>query len=125
MALLLEVRGITETKRTWWGTLNRASDAAQKFSRSVSSVATPARATTQATPTSPHLSSGTPTTDTSATAGWENSTLSTSAGQGSAGAIIIAGSGLPPRSARGRPGDDITGDKAVRELIAKGKGNYY
>jgi hypothetical protein len=53
------------------------------------------------------------------------STLSTAAGQGSAGAIIIAGSGLPPRSARGRPGDDITGDKAVRELIAKGKGNYY
>ncbi|MHB9008602.1 MAG: hypothetical protein ACYDC1_16935 [Limisphaerales bacterium] len=53
------------------------------------------------------------------------STLSTAAGHGSAGAIIIAGSGLPPRSARGRPGDDITGDKAVRELIAKGKGNYY
>ncbi len=48
MALLLEVRGITETKRTWWGTLNRASDAPQKFSRSVSSVATPTRATTQA-----------------------------------------------------------------------------
>ena len=53
------------------------------------------------------------------------STLSTAAGHGSAGAIIIAGSGLPPRSARGRPGDDITGDKSVRELIAKGKGNYY
>jgi hypothetical protein len=53
------------------------------------------------------------------------STLSTAAGHGSAGAIIIAGSGLPPRSARGRPGDDITGDRAVRELIAKGKGNYY
>lgn len=53
------------------------------------------------------------------------STLSTAAGHGSAGAIIIAGSGLPPRAARGRPGDDITGDKAVRELIAKGKGNYY
>ena len=53
------------------------------------------------------------------------STLSTAAGHGSAGAIRIAGSGLPPRSARGRPGDDITGDKAVRELIAKGKGNYY
>ena len=53
------------------------------------------------------------------------STLSTAAGHGSAGAIIIAGSGLPPRSARGRPGDDITGDKAVRELIAKGKGNYF
>ncbi|MBI1178356.1 hypothetical protein GC207_13050 [bacterium] len=53
------------------------------------------------------------------------STLSTAPGHGSAGAIIIAGSGLPPRSARGRPGDDITGDKAVRELIAKGKGNYY
>lgn len=53
------------------------------------------------------------------------STLSTAAGHGSAGAIIIAGSGLPPRSARGRPGDDITGDKAVRELIAKGRGHYY
>lgn len=53
------------------------------------------------------------------------STLSTAAGQGSAGAIIIAGSGLPPRSARGRPGDDITGDKSVRELIAKTKGHYY
>ena len=53
------------------------------------------------------------------------STLSTAAGLGSAGAIIIAGSGLPPRATRGRPGDDITGDKAVRELISKGKGNYY
>ena len=53
------------------------------------------------------------------------STLSTAAGHGSAGAIIIAGSGLPPRSARGRPGDDITGDKAVRELIAKDRRQYY
>lgn len=53
------------------------------------------------------------------------STLSTAAGLGSAGAIIIAGSGLPPRAARGRPGDDITGDKAVRELIAKVKNSYY
>jgi len=53
------------------------------------------------------------------------STLSTAAGHGSAGNIIIAGSGLPPRSTRGRPGDDITGDKAVRELIAKTKGNYF
>ena len=53
------------------------------------------------------------------------STLSSAAGHGSAGAIIIAGSGLPPRSARGRPGDDITGDKAVRELIAKTKEHYY
>lgn len=47
------------------------------------------------------------------------STLSTAAGLGSAGAIIIAGSGLPPRSARGRPGDDLTGDYAVRELLAR------
>ena len=39
--------------------------------------------------------------------------------------VAKAGSGLPPRSARGRPGDDITGDKAVRELIAKTKGHYY
>jgi len=46
------------------------------------------------------------------------STLSSATSHGSAGAIIIAGSGLPPRSARGRPGDDITGDRAVRELIA-------
>jgi hypothetical protein len=53
------------------------------------------------------------------------STLSTAAGQGSAGAILIAGSGLPPRSARGRPGDDITGDKSVRELIAKTKNHYF
>jgi hypothetical protein len=53
------------------------------------------------------------------------STLSTAGGHGSAGAIIIAGSGLPPRSARGRPGDDITGDKAVRDLIARTKGHYY
>ena len=53
------------------------------------------------------------------------STLSTAAGQGSAGAIIIAGSGLPPRAARGRPGDDITGDRSVRDLIAKTKGHYY
>ena len=53
------------------------------------------------------------------------STLSSAAGHGSAGAILIAGSGLPPRSARGRPGDDITGDKAVRELISKTKGHYY
>jgi hypothetical protein len=51
--------------------------------------------------------------------------MSSAANMGSAGAIIIAGSGLPPRSARGRPGDDITGDKAVRELIAKSKPNYY
>jgi hypothetical protein len=51
--------------------------------------------------------------------------VSSAANMGSAGAIIIAGSGLPPRSARGRPGDDITGDKAVRELIAKSKPNYY
>jgi hypothetical protein len=53
------------------------------------------------------------------------STMSSAANMGSAGAIIIAGSGLPPRSARGRPGDDITGDRAVRDLIAKSKPNYY
>ena len=53
------------------------------------------------------------------------STMSSAANMGSAGAIIIAGSGLPPRSARGRPGDDITGDRAVRDLIARSKPNYY
>lgn len=53
------------------------------------------------------------------------STVSTAAGLGSAGAILIAGSGLPPRSARGRPGDDITGDRAVRELLSKTKQHYF
>jgi hypothetical protein len=53
------------------------------------------------------------------------SSMSSAANMGSAGAIIIAGSGLPPRSARGRPGDDITGNKDVRDLIAKSKPNYY
>ncbi len=53
------------------------------------------------------------------------STASSAAGHGSAGAILIAGSGLPPRSARGRPGDDITGDRSVRELIAKTKSHYF
>jgi hypothetical protein len=53
------------------------------------------------------------------------STMSSAGGHGSAGAIIIAGSGLMPRSARGRPGDDITGDKSVRDLIAKTKGPHY
>lgn len=53
------------------------------------------------------------------------SSISTAAGHGSAGAIIIAGSGLPPRSTRGRPGDDITGDSAVRDLIAKSKNHYF
>lgn len=53
------------------------------------------------------------------------STLSSAAGHGSAGAIIIAGSGLPPRSARGRPGDDLTDDKSVRDLIASSKNHYY
>jgi hypothetical protein len=56
------------------------------------------------------------------------STVSTAAGAGSAGGIIIAGSGLPPRTLgrpRGRSTDDITGDKAVRDLIAKSKQNYF
>lgn len=53
------------------------------------------------------------------------SSISTAAGHGSAGAIIIAGSGLPPRSTRGRPGDDINGDRAVRDLIAKSKNHYF
>jgi hypothetical protein len=52
------------------------------------------------------------------------SSLSTSANIGSAGAIIVAGSGLPPRGARGRPGDDITGDRLVRELIARSRNQY-
>ena len=63
---------------------------------------------------------------TAATAGLAASlsTLSLGSGMGSAGAIIIAGSGLPPRTARGRPGDDVTGDKAVRDLIGISKPNH-
>jgi hypothetical protein len=53
------------------------------------------------------------------------SSLSTAAGLGCAGRIIIAGSGLPPRAAWGRPRDDITGDMAVRDLIAKIKNDRY
>ncbi|HEX3719551.1 MAG TPA: hypothetical protein VH595_16475 [Verrucomicrobiae bacterium] len=53
------------------------------------------------------------------------STMSSAANMGSAGTIIIAGGGLPPRSGRRRPSDDITGDRAVRDLIAKSKPNYY
>ncbi|MBK7998100.1 MAG: hypothetical protein IPK15_05060 [Verrucomicrobia bacterium] len=53
------------------------------------------------------------------------STLSTAAGVGSAGAMIIAGSGLPPRSTRGRAGDDITGDRSVRDLIAQARGRNF
>src|SRR5580658_348710 len=53
------------------------------------------------------------------------STMSSAANLGSAGNIISAASGLPARSARGWPGDDITGDKAVRDLIARSKPNYY
>ena len=53
------------------------------------------------------------------------STMSSAANMGSAGAIITAGYGLRSRSTRGRPGEDITGNKAVRELIARSKPNYY
>jgi hypothetical protein len=53
------------------------------------------------------------------------STMSSAANMGSAGTIILAGGGLPPRSGRRRPSDDITGDRAVRDLIAKSKPNYY
>jgi hypothetical protein len=79
----------------------------------VQTAATTAAATAVAAPI------GKPTV-TAATAGLAAtlSTLSLSSGMGSAGAIIIAGSGLPPRAARGRTGDDITGDRAVRDLIA-------
>ncbi|MCI0540972.1 MAG: hypothetical protein L0Z50_37705 [Verrucomicrobiales bacterium] len=83
------------------------------FSTFLQTAATTAAATAVAAPVGKPLV-------TAATAGIAAtlSSLSLSTGMGSAGAIIIAGSGLPPRTARGRPGDDITGDKAVRELIA-------
>lgn len=45
--------------------------------------------------------------------------LSSAAGLGNAGGIIIAGSGLPARGRLGKSNDDITGDRAVRDLIAK------
>jgi hypothetical protein len=48
------------------------------------------------------------------------SSVSTPAGQGNAGAILTAGSGLPVRR-RGQEIDDVTGDRAVREMIAKSR----
>jgi len=48
--------------------------------------------------------------------------LSTAAGQGNAGAILTAGSGLPLRRSRGGELNDVTGDQAVREMIAKSRG---
>jgi hypothetical protein len=48
--------------------------------------------------------------------------LSTAAGQGNAGAILTAGSGLPLRRSRGGELADVTGDQAVREMIAKSRG---
>jgi len=53
------------------------------------------------------------------------STMSTAANMGSAGGIIVAGTGLQPPSTPSRPNDDISGDKSVRDLIAKSKPNYY
>lgn len=56
------------------------------------------------------------------------STVSTGASAGSAGGLIVAGSGLPPRTLRkprGRSADDITGDRAVRDLIAKFKQSQF
>ncbi len=83
------------------------------FSSFLQTAATTAAATAVASPTGKPLV-------TAGAAGMAAalSSLSLSSGMGSAGAIIIAGSGLPPRTARGRPGDDVTGDKAVRDLIA-------
>jgi hypothetical protein len=46
------------------------------------------------------------------------STISLSAGMGSTGAILFAANGLPAGSFRRRPGDDITGDRAVRDLLS-------
>jgi len=53
------------------------------------------------------------------------STFSTGAGLGSAGLIITAGAELLSRSGKGKSVDDITGDRAVRDLIARTKGQYY
>jgi hypothetical protein len=49
------------------------------------------------------------------------STASTAARVGNAGDMIIAGAS---RRRSGRGGDDITGDRAVRDLIARSKMNY-
>jgi len=51
------------------------------------------------------------------------STASTAARLGNAGDIIVAASGLQ-RQSRGRGNDDMTGDRAVRALIARSKMNY-
>src|SRR6266516_981774 len=70
-------RGTSATKRTDFGTLKRASRA--RHHSSSSSSLTPS-ATTNATPTSPHCASATPTTAASTTCGCSWRTASTSAG---------------------------------------------
>src|SRR5439155_825507 len=74
----IEFRGSSSTRWKLFGTLKRARWRRQ-CSRSSSSATGSAR-TTKATQTSPHRSSGTPTTATSATAGCSCSTASISAG---------------------------------------------
>src|SRR5581483_1642341 len=72
-----ELRGTSATKRTEAGTLKRAS---RSVHQATSSSSVTSSATTNAAPTSPQRSCGTPTTAASRTCGCSCSTASTSAG---------------------------------------------
>ncbi len=58
-----------------------------------------------------------------ATAGVLSAT-SISSGLGNAGVLILAGNGAPPRPSRRPDGGDITGDRAVRHLIAQTRSRH-
>jgi len=58
-----------------------------------------------------------------ATAGVLSAT-SISSGLGNAGVLILAGNGAPPRPPRRPDGADITGDRAVRHLIAQTRSQH-
>ena len=58
-----------------------------------------------------------------ATAGVLSAT-SISSGLGNAGVLILAGNGVPPRPSRRPDGGDITGDRAVRHLIAQTRSRH-
>src|SRR5206468_12616658 len=49
---------------------------------------------------------------------------SVGSGLGNAGVFILAGNGAPPRPSRRPDGGDITGDRAVRHLIAQTRSRH-
>ena len=78
--LLLAFIGSASTMRTWRGTLKLAMVSRAHATSSSGSGRVPAAGTTNAMPTSPMRSSGTPITATCAIVGWRSSSRSISAG---------------------------------------------